>query len=219
MPLVPHSFLFRYSFPVLYEKKLPKRGKKILSLLDQFCLPNIGNLDDQPSFAQIKVAWNEKGFGVSVEVAGKKHPPECDVSSPNLTDCLQVWIDTRNTQSIHRASQFCHHFCLFPAGGGKGKKSPVVLQRPVSHAREESPMAETKKIKQAVIISKKGYLLETWFPSETLHGFDTEANPKLGFYFSLHDTEQGEQHLTVNREFPFAHDPSMWSTLDLSSRI
>lgn len=219
MPVVPHQFLFRYSFPVLYDDKLPKRGKKLLNLSSDFALPYLGELDDQPQIAELKIGWNEKGLGVAIEVASKKHPPICDISSPDQTDCLQLWIDTRNTQSIHRASQYCHHFCLFPTGGGKGKKSPVILQRPIAHAREESPLADIKKIKQSLTLLKSGYLLETWFPAATLHGFDAEENPKLGFYYSLHDTELGEQYLTVNREFPFAHDPSLWSTLDLLPSI
>ncbi|VAX38384.1 hypothetical protein MNBD_PLANCTO02-989 [hydrothermal vent metagenome] len=215
MPVVPHQFLFRYSFPVIYNAKLPRRGKQVLGFSSELALPHLGELDEQPAFAEVKIGWNEKGVGIAVNVLGKKHPPQCDISSPDQTDCLQVWIDTRNTQSIHRASQYCHHFSLFPNRGGKEKASPVVLQRPIIHAREEAPLADVKKIKQSVTISTKGYLLETWFPATTLHGFDFEATSKIGFYYSLHDTELGNQFLTVNRDFPFTHDPSLWSTLDL----
>jgi hypothetical protein len=49
-----------------------------------------------------------------------------------------------------------------------------------------------------------------------LNGFDPEANPLLGFYYFLRDAELGEQFLTVGHEFPFPHDPSLWSTLELS---
>ena len=37
-------------------------------------------------------------------------------------DCMSVyanvWIDTRNTQNIHRAGRFCHRFAFLPVGAG-----------------------------------------------------------------------------------------------------
>ncbi len=32
----------------------------------------------------------------------------------------------------------------------------------------------------------------------------------------MKDAELGEQFLTVGREFPYDHDPSLWSTLELT---
>ena len=60
-----------------------------------------------------------------------------------------------------------------------------------------------------------GYLLEAWIGAEALSGFEPESNPRLGFYYCLRDAELGEQFLAVGREFPFAHDPSLWATLEL----
>jgi hypothetical protein len=62
-----------------------------------------------------------------------------------------------------------------------------------------------------------GYRLEAWLPGDALTGFDPQANPLLGFYFYVRDAELGEQFLSVGHEFPFAHDPSLWSTLELTA--
>ena len=62
----------------------------------------------------------------------------------------------------------------------------------------------------------RGYLLEAFIPARVLTGFDPQENPRLGFYYHVHDAELGDQFLTVGREFPFAEDPSLWSTLELT---
>lgn len=64
-------------------------------------------------------------------------------------------------------------------------------------------------------VTKTGYCLESWLPASVLHGYDPEAQPRLGFYFALRDAELGEQFLSVGADFPFAIDPSLWSTLEL----
>jgi hypothetical protein len=235
--IIPHPLLFRYSIPVRYVARLPKRGKSLLNLPDDCLLPNFGDLGGEQEFGRLRAAWNENGIGFSVEVCGKQKPVMCDVGRPEESDGLQVWIDTRNTQSIHRASRFCHHFCFLPAARRAGDVSPLVttgdvkpalpagtgaannnaigIQLPIARAREEAPINRPEQIQVAAQVGKDGYRLEAWLAAEQLHGFDPEANPLLGFYYYLRDAELGEQFLSVGREFPFAHDPSLWSTLEL----
>lgn len=214
--IVPHAFLFRYSLPVQHVPRLPRKGRKLLNLPKSCRLPDLGVLDDQKSFGDIRAAWNNQGFGISVHVSGKQAPLRCNLDNPAESDGLQVWIDTRNTQSIHRASRFCHHFCVLPAGAGKQRDEPSAVQVPIARAREETPLADPKKIPVAVERLQNGYRLEAWFPAAVLQGFDPAASPLFGFYCYLRDSELGEQFLTVGREFPFASDPSLWVTLELS---
>lgn len=214
--VVPHRFLFRYSFPVRRVARMPKKGRRLLNLPENCELSSLSELDGSRSFAQIRVAWNERGLGVSVDVSGKTQPLECRLAEPTQSDGLQVWVDTRNTQSIHRASRFCHHFCLLPTGTGKKADQPTATQLPIARAREEMTLAKPKQIGISVEHRSDGYRLEAWFASEILNGFDPEANPLLGFYYALRDAELGEQFLTVGHEFPFSRDPSLWSTLELS---
>ncbi len=213
--VVPHRFLFRYTFPVRHLQPLPKKGKQILELPEECALPDLSELDRAKPFGELRLAWNESGLGISVIVAGKKHPFVCDVAFPEEADGLQVWLDTRNTQSIHRASRFCHHFCLLPQGVGSKHAQPVAIQLPIARAREDAPVADSNEIPLSVKITKAGYKLEAWFPAEILNGFDPESNQLIGFYYYLRDAELGEQFLTVGKEFPFASDPSLWSTLEL----
>jgi hypothetical protein len=218
MPVVPHSFLFRFQLPVQYVESIPLRGQKLLDLPEGCTLPELGELDDTPHFARLRAGWNENGLGFSVDVAGKRTPLTARPEAPAESDGLQIWIDTRNTQSIHRASRFCHHFCVLPVGGGKKSDAPLAVQLPIARGSENAEMAESKQLPVAVERRKDGYRLEVWLPAELLHGYDAQASPLLGFYYVVRDSELGEQFLTVGRDFPFAHDPSLWSTLELRRR-
>lgn len=213
--IIPQPFLFRFSIPVRHVARMPKKGRQLLDLPNDCLLPFLGELEQSRPIGQVRLAWNSAGLGVSLSVTGKKMPPVGRLDEPTESDGLQVWFDTRNTQSIHRATRYCHHFCLLPSGGEKPKDQPAVIQLPIARAREEAPDDHLKKIRLCADRQKEGYRLEAWLPSEVLHGFDHEANPRLGFYYHLRDAELGEQFLTVGREFPFPHDPSLWSTLEL----
>lgn len=213
--VIPHRFLFRYSIPVPYLARLPKKGRKLLNLPEQCALPQFDELDAAEPFGEIRVAWNAHGLGVSVKVSGKTTPLACNAKNPADGDGLQIWIDTRNTQSIHRASRFCHHFCILPAGFGAKLDQPTVIQLPIARARDETALAKPDDFQVAVEHLPNGYRLEAWLPSEALNGFDPDANSLLGYYYCLRDAQLGDQFLTVGWDFPFTHDPSLWSTLEL----
>ncbi|MBM80244.1 MAG: hypothetical protein CMJ78_06575 [Planctomycetaceae bacterium] len=208
--IVPHRFLFRYSIAIPKMVPLPNAKGRLLDLADSCIVPSFGELDELQSFGEVRAAYNDDGLGFSVRVTGKSKPP---IAGKNSADAVDVWIDTRNTQNIHRASKFCHWFNLLPrATGGQAG----FLQRPVPRAREDSPTATSESVKVYSEIDKDGYLLEAWFSSEALHGFDPVASPKLGFYYRINDSELGEQFFGVDLEFPVTYDPSMWATLELS---
>lgn len=211
--LLPPQFLFHYAIPVRHNARLPRKGPKLLQLTEKDSCPHLGALDKSPRIGQVRLAWNSAGLGVSVEVTGKQRQPRAVSGVPEISDGLQIWIDTRNTQTIHRASRFCHHFCLLPVG--MTGKQPTVVQVPIARAKEEAPLSSPADFRIAAEVSKSGYQLEAWLPASALHGYDPEANPRLGFYYAILDEELGHEFLSVGSEFPVTYDPSMWATLDL----
>jgi hypothetical protein len=220
MTVVPAAFAFRFSLPVVRSESLPKRGKRLLDLGDQHRLLWPGSSFEANGNATIKAAWNAMGIGFQIEVSGKKHPPVSNPDRPKDTDGIQIWLDTRNTQTIHRANRFCHHFCVLPNGAGQGDKkggtSAIVKQLPVARALEDAPIAESPAFKVDSRLQDDGYCIEVWFDASQLNGFDPESSPRLGFFVLLHDSELGNQSFTVDEAFPFPSDPSIWQTLELS---
>src|ERR1700678_1358562 len=170
MPVVPHRFLFRFSFPVREVESSVAR-KPFLDLEKIAPLPDLGGLDAAAPFAMLRAGWNEAGLGFRLEVSGKKMPVFADASDPTETDGLQIWIDTRNTQSIHRASRFCHHFAFWPVpsnwakgaakAGAEGAKAGA-QHLAIALAKEDAPMSRAGLLRAVSRPSRGGYELDVW---------------------------------------------------------
>jgi len=174
-----------------------------------------GELADAKPFAEVRLAWNETGLGFQVEVKGKEELPKGDVSRPRSSDGAMLWLDTRDTRNIHRASRWCHQFYFLPTGGGEERDEPAAGQLPLNRATQDAPLCRPEQIVFQVERTKGGYILEAFLPAAILNGFDPETNPRLGFFFCVRDSERGEQTLGLGPEFPYWEDPSLWSTLEL----
>lgn len=221
--VVPYPLLFRFAFPIRRLDAIPKSGKRLLDLGPEFVLPDLSELQSARPTGELRIAWNDEGLGFSVSVREKQNDPEADERMPTQGDGLQVWLDTRNTQSIHRASRYCHHFCFSPVGGGLNGEKPFGVQLPIAQAREAAPLAAKGSLLVNAEMLDDGYRLEAWLRRDQLQGFDPIADreagtpTRLGFYFVIRDSELGDQTLSVDDRFPFAYDPSLWGTLELDA--
>ena len=214
--LVPPRFLFRWSFLVRRNDSVPHQSGRLLGLPEDCRIPSLAELDSSPGFADVRLAWNDGGLGVSVEVRGRTQRLKCSIASPSVSDGIHVWIDTRNTKTVHRATKFCQQFSLLPSGGGRTEADPLGIAIPLARAREESLLADTSLIRVQSEVRSEGYWLDAWLPAEALIGYDPSQHPQLGFHCVVRDSELGEQSLSVGSEFPHASDPSLWPTIVLT---
>ena len=216
-PLIPQSFSFRAAFRCPKIEGMPRSGKgRLLDLPDSSLLPMLGLLDGRTPWAEVRVAWNSEGLGVALDVSGKSGNLTHVADRPEESDGVQLWIDTRDTRDIHRASRYCHRFHLAVVPG-KGKGLEVaVRQLAIPRATGEAPLADLGPVRSLAQRSRSGYRLEAFLPASVLHGFDPETNRRLGFCYRVTDPDRGDQFLTVGREFPVGEDPSLWATLELS---
>ena len=98
----------------------------------------------------------------------------------------------------------------------KGPSLSVELtQGKIHRALGEPPQAKSGSFQAAAESTKDGYRLDIFLSAEALHGFDPETNRRLGLYYRVGDSERGDRHLAVGREFPVGEDPSLWATLEL----
>ncbi len=214
--IVPPRFLFRWSFNAIKIENVPRSSGRLLDLPSECELPSLETLDQRPNFAQVRLAWNDGGVGISVAVFGRSRQPELSLSEDDIADGIRLWFDTRHTQSVHRATKYCHQFSLHPTGGGPKKADPIVRSLAVARAREDSPLPNSQLVKIQSRVSKTEYWLDAWFPAEVFTGFDPKQNPRIGFHYVIHDSELGDQTLAVGREFPVESDPSLWQTIELN---
>lgn len=216
-PLIPQGFYFRIALPCARIDGIPRSGKaSLLDLPDSTILPSLGRLDGREPWAEVRAAWNIEGLGFAFEVSGKPgnlvHVPD----HPEDSDGVQLWIDTRDTRDIHRASRHCHRFhaAVLP---GKGKTlDAVVRQLQIPRATHDAPLADLSGVRAEARKTRSGYRLEVFLPASVLNGFDPETNRRLGLCYRVTDPDRGDQFLTLGREFPIGEDPSLWSTLELT---
>lgn len=217
MSLLPASFLFRYSSAVPRVPGIPKSKSPLLMLPAKCQIPIPSAMDHGKQFASLSLGWNPQGLALSVSVSGKTDWPDCEPESALSSDRVQIWLDTRDTQTIHRATRYCHQFALLPIGHGDDGMLPAIRQFPIARAGEDAPDVDLDSILLESECDETGYRVAAWFPTGSLHGFDPEVYSRLGFYLMVHDRELGQQFLTVGEDFPYQSDPSMWVSLDLSS--
>jgi len=211
--LLPPRFLFRFAAPC--RRAEPLWSAAGVQLDESHRLASFAELDGERTFADVRAAWNTMGLAFTVRVEGKRQPPWCRDSRLDDSDGLQLWIDTRDTRGIHRASRFCHRFVALPAGGGRSLADPVADQALVERARENANPVRPGVLKVRSEKRVDGYLLELCVPAEALTGFDPSQYPRLGFTYAVVDRELGTQTFSVGGDLPFGADPSLWGTLEL----
>ena len=215
-PLLPQSFWFRTVFRCSMVPEIPRSRGRLLDLPASCGLPDLAGLQGVESWAEVRVGYNSGGIGVAVELLDKVGPISPEPGHSSGVDSVQVWIDTRDTRNVHRATRFCHRFV---AGivSGKGRSLEVsVAQKPIARAVADAPLAALGCVEAKAERTLGGWRLEMFFPSQSLHGFDPETNRRLGFYYQVTDPARGDRFLGVGREFPVGEDPSLWSTLELT---
>ncbi len=220
--LIAPRFLFRFSVDVHRREPLwPVRGVKVEGpLLDpSYRLIAPGELDGGRTFADVRMAWSPEGLVWTVRVEGKGQPPWCRESRLTESDGLQVWVDTRATTDVHRASRFCHRFAFLPSGGGRGADEPVAEQLLIHRARENARPIGPRELQVRATISDKvtgkGYELAAFVPASALAGFDPANQPRLGFTLAVLDRELGLQTFATGAEFPYEEDPTCWAEVEL----
>lgn len=216
MSLIPNRFLFRVCYPCRYVAEIPQEGSDDLLDLPEECrLDSFADMDERRSFADVRMAWNEGGLALQVQVRGKEQPPIGDIARPRSSDGVTLWIDTRDARTSHRASRYCHQFHFLAAGGGLDKDEPAFAQSKINRALQDAPVVAADTVPFQFVPRTGGYRLEAFMPAAALNGFDPEQNPRLGIHVAVHDQELGEQSLSVGDDFPWAEDPSLWSVLEL----
>jgi len=214
--IVPSALLFDYrvQIPACPQPSRRKKGR-LLTLTDQARLPAFSAMDGSPSFATVSLGWNSQGFGISVAVRGRNKPVNGNPLQIERSDCLEIWIDTRPTGNVHRATGYCHRVACLPVDESSDSQ-PSAIPVPIAQQREIRAEMQAQHIQLRTHLTKDGYDMETWIPDSQLYGYrQVDELRQLGFYCVVRDTELGEQPLTLTDDFPFAWDPALWVQLEL----
>lgn len=213
-PIIPPTFLFNVSVPCLYVNDAWSADG--LQLAESYKLPCLqAELADGKQYADIRLGWHETGLFLNVDVRAKTTKPWCVSSRVDDSDRLALFIDTRDTKTVHRATKFCHHFALLPSGFENRVGVPFLSSEAIRMSSYATKKIADDTWQMVGELREDGYAYSAFISADALTGYDTSEYPRLGFSYLLNDRELGLQTFNHSIEFPFRTDPSLWGTLDL----
>lgn len=215
--LIPQAFWFRLAIPAPRrdDSARPSAREGPLDLSESCVAPDLSLLENgPPSWAKVGVAWNPKGIWIHVR-ADEANVSRSVENHPDGLAAVQIWIDTRDSRNVSRATRFCHRFTarLTPRGGKAVEVEAA--QRPIPRATADAPISRPDLLAATAGIDRNGWWLDWFIPAEALHGYDPETNRRLGFAYQITAPLRDDLFLAAGREFPVGENPSLWSTLEL----
>ena len=216
MPLLPTRFYFRFNLPCRYLRDMPRDDDSLFEMPESHAMRSPALAKEPKPWADLRAAWNEFGFGIDLAVTGKSIDAVGDAERPAQSDGLTLWIDTRGDRTGHRATRTCHQFIFLPKGGGPEKDQPVSATVKINRALQDAPLASPDDLPFVTSPIKGGYRLQAFIPATALSGFDPEQFPRWGLFYAVRDAEHGVTTLGQTEDFPYADDPSLWATVDLT---
>src|SRR5262249_26909786 len=107
--LIPQPFWFRPAFGCQRLEKIPRSesSSPLLNLPENCTLPALDQLNGREPWAEFRAAWNPQGLAIAVSAQEVSSLASAGLEAFEL---VQIWVDTRDTRDIHRASRFCHRF-------------------------------------------------------------------------------------------------------------
>lgn len=210
--MIDPTFLFRFEVPIrehdcAFGTTAAQPG---LELPERCRLASFGELAGKRNFAEVRMAWDKSAIAFVVEVSGKKTLPWCRDSRMEDSDGFHLWIDSRCSPGIHRATQYCHRFLFMPTGGGPRRESPMTALMPIHRARQNPKAPPAGSIQVHVRAQPDGYRMAGRIAASAMTGFDAHQYPRLGLYYAVIDRELGWQTFSLSEEYPVVEDPSLW---------
>ena len=210
----PPIALFKPIARCRHRRRAPAINGKLGDWSEEYQLPPLDELSGEEGLARFYLGWNRRGLYLALEVP-KEQPVVVNRQNPTAGDGLELFVDTRATQTSHRATQFCHHFVVLPAGGGRWRKQAMVWQVPIRRALQRAPLATAEHLKVASELRDDGYALELALGVGALHGYEPEVGARMGLALVLHDIQRGRRFWGTSEGFPYTRDPSTWALMEL----
>lgn len=214
--LIPSSYLFKVSLPLYHRTTTWKPGKGF-QLEERYEIPTFESLDQNPSQeCRTRIAWSDDGLWLQFFVRGKKLKPFCRLTDLEQSDGVELFVDTRNTKSVHRATRFCHRFLFLPKGAGGQEKDPYGTMLKIRLARGEPGAIGQYQPSVVSKIRQNGYDLSIHLSRKDLEGWSPTEQPEIGLYYLIRDQEMGQIPMIYDQNLPIYEDPSLWPTAFLT---
>jgi hypothetical protein len=208
------AWLFDLGVPIRsLAKRVAKPDGLEWQLGQEFAMPALSSLSGGKEFAKVYLAWTGTGFYFqAVLKSDKRRSLASEANNFSRTAHISLYLDTRWSPGVHRATSFCHRFDFFlkrptesePTQRGHGEL--VSIQR----ARASPTEVHPSQISVVSIYQPGGYDIKAYLPSATLTGFAPDEYQDFGIYYTLNDPVFGTQIMARTLQSPYFEDPSVW---------
>lgn len=206
IPMTPVHF-FAFGVDCLYSK-----GQKGSALAKQYLMPDLSSFHEDKPFADVALAWNEKGIYATVFV--KKELSDVRFPDFQQGDAVELFFDTRDVKTSGFNTRFCHHFYFLPESievdGNIHQAGEITRFRTEDRHELADPSLLFIKCEK----EKRGYRLHLMIPADCLHGYDPLQFDRLGFTYRIHRAGGAPQFFSASSEdFSIEQQPSLWASL------
>jgi hypothetical protein len=208
---IPRSAPFTFAVPVHGGNGFTIDGK-LDDWPGSYRLPNVTL--GTPPFAELFAAWSPEGLSFALDVP-RTVAPRVLPKRPTEGDCLELYIDTRDVRTAHRAGRYCHKFVIAPVGAAGQARRPLFEHQEIPRSLATPPRVVSDQIDSASEVTKEHYAIEFHLPATVLSGYDVEITRRIGLAYVLYDVEHSRQTWPHPASLPVAGDPSFWATVEL----
>lgn len=210
--LICRRGFFDFEFPLRQLKRAPRLDGSLRGWTQAHRLPALVEIEGVEPFADVYAGWDADGLAFAFDVRGHSGPPRCDTQHWWKQDGLRVCVDTRGQRDVRRGTRYSHFFYFLPVGGGSRRREPVAGVHKLNRARETPPATDITRLRCAVSLRDRGYVLEASIPGACLNGWDPVDHRRIGLFYKVKDAELPAQHLNGDDEVGWNADPSTWAT-------
>lgn len=209
------AWLFDFGFPIQRLVGRVPNPDRLEWNLDEACLiPAFSSLSGARRFAEAYIAWSPAGIFFHV-ILMARGPDIAETKAVNVNPrgyLCSLYLDTRWSPDVHRATSFCHRFDFTlirptrstPERRGHGELTPI------QRARAAPADVHPKDISVATYLRPGGYDIKAFLPAETLTGYSPEEFQDVGVFYTINDLIYGNQIMARTLQSPYFEDPSVW---------
>ncbi|MFY8059837.1 MAG: hypothetical protein ACOVRM_18980 [Planctomycetaceae bacterium] len=213
--VVPPSFLFQYTLPMVRADQLPGSASASLRLPSAVTVFLPAQLNSAETPWTLKAAWNTEGLGFEIRLRKKSFPPAGRWSAVQSSDRVMILLDTRPAVGLQRATEFCSLLTVLPLDDDADDQ-PSARFIEIAQQRTTRVAQDPRRCRLETVLVSDGYTLSVWIPGSQLPGFSELAETRaLGLYVIVEDSELGQLPMSIGGDFPIAWNPSLWTRMEL----
>ncbi len=208
------AWLFDLGFPIQQfhgRTAYPERLEWLLG--EEYAIPALSTLSGGKRFAEIAMAWSIDGlfFHSRLRAPAGREAAIANSLSPK-SQLFSVYLDTRWSPGVHRATSYCHRFDFILT---RPTRSQSVIRghgelSPIQRARSAPAAVHPQDISVATFFHSAGYDIKAFLKGDTLTGYSPEEFQEIGIFYTINDSVLGNQIMARTLQSPYFEDPSVW---------